>query len=99
MSGLRVVVVLLTVFLLLRGLFAAAEWYADRVTLPRYCENREETLERVARVLRERRPAGEEPTRGYAIAARLLYLVPPRPEEPEAAYLDRLRQAIAERCP
>ncbi len=98
MPGMRVVVVLLIAFVALRGLFAAAEWYADRVSLPRYCENREETLRRVARILEDPRPAGGEPTRAYAVAAKLVYLVPRRPEEPEEAYLARLRRAIAERC-
>ncbi len=98
MSGLRVVLVLLITFVLLRSLFAAAEWYADRVSLPRYCDEREETLRRIARLLREREPAAGEPTRDYAIAAKLLYLVPRNAEESGAAYLVRLRAAIAERC-
>ncbi len=98
MSGLRVIAVLLITFALLRSLFAAAEWYADRVSLPRYCGEREETLQRIARLLREREPAAGEPTRDYAVAAKLVYLVPRGAEESEAAYLARLRAAIAERC-
>ncbi len=86
------------VALILAGVFRAAEWYAERVSLPRYCEDPEGAVAMVARVLTEPRPAGADSTRPYVVAAKLLFLVPQRAGEPGEAYVARLREHIEATC-
>ena len=80
------------------GIFTAADWYAGHVSMPRHCADPETALALVERILTEARPAGEQRTTPYVVAAKLLYLVPQRPEEPERAYLARLRGHIETAC-
>ena len=80
------------------GIFAAADWYAGNVSVPRHCADPETALALVERVLTETRPAGEQRTTPYVVAAKLLYLVPQRPEEPAGDYLVRLRRHIEMAC-
>ncbi len=84
--------------LVLMGVFNAAEWYADRVSIPRYCGNPDATLELVRVTLSEPRPAPEASTRPYVVAAKLIYLVPQKSGESVETYLARLRLSIAESC-
>lgn len=84
--------------LVLVGVFDAAEWYAEQVSIPRYCESPDATLERVRETLSQQRPASEASTRPYVIAAKLIYLVPRNDGESLEAYLGRLRLRIAESC-
>ena len=78
---------------------AASRWYARDVTLPRYCEDPIQTLSDLERVLSQSRPAGDEARRPYILAARLMFLVPRKGDEPLVDYLGRLRSHIAENCP
>ena len=82
----------LTVLAVLLLVSFASRWYAGRVSLPRYCEQPELALERLAAVLGEKRPAGEGARRDYVIAAKLEFLVPPGSDEPPDAYLRRVRR-------
>jgi hypothetical protein len=75
-----------------------AHWYADNVSIPRYCHAPEETLQRLERILTEARPAGDGATRPYVVPAKLIFLLPRQPEETVPAYLSRLRAHIEERC-
>ena len=84
--------------LVLLGVFDAAEWYAEQVSISRYCSNPDITLELVRETLSERRPASDAGTRPYVVAAKLIYLIPRRDREPIGDYLGRLRQRIAESC-
>jgi hypothetical protein len=84
--------------LVLLGVFDAAEWYAEQVSISRYCGNPDATLELVRETLSERRPASDAGTRPYVVAAKLIYLIPRRDREPIGDYLARLRQRIAESC-
>ncbi len=93
-----VVATLTVVCGVLIGIFAAADWYAGNVSMSRHCADPERALALVERVLTEARPAGEQRTRPYVVAAKLLYLVPQRAEEPERAYLARLRGHIEAAC-
>jgi hypothetical protein len=82
----------------LTGVFAAADWYAGNVSMQRYCDDRERTLVLVERILTEARPAGEQRTRPYVVAAKLLYLAPQWPQEPQSDYLTRLAKRIEATC-
>lgn len=75
-----------------------AERHAEQAAIPRYCENPEETLLHLERILQEQQPAGEESRRPYIIAAKLMFLVPRQAEEDVSAYLTRLRAHLAEVC-
>ncbi|RDH84252.1 MAG: hypothetical protein DIZ78_12790 [endosymbiont of Escarpia spicata] len=69
---------------------ASAQWYARNITLPRHCENPQETLTLARRVITERTP--------YIKAARLTFLVPRESEEPIDSYMERLRLYLDQQC-
>ncbi len=94
-SPLKLVMVIL---ILLLGISAAAQWYSRQVTLPRYCQDPVQTLERVRRLLSERTPAGTGDRKPYIIAARLTFLVPRESDEPLPDYILRLQQHIDQQC-
>ena len=83
---------------LLLLIFQAAQWYADKALLPRYCDNPEGHLTLVRQILREATPAGASKRRPYIIAAKLVYLVPRQAGEPIEAYLRRVKARIVETC-
>jgi hypothetical protein len=89
---------LVVVGLALAGVFRAAEWYADRVSMARYCDDPDGAAALAARVLTDPRPAGAEPTRRHVVAAKLLFLVPQRHGEDTQAYAARLRGRIEATC-
>ncbi|WP_426417642.1 hypothetical protein [Aestuariirhabdus sp. LZHN29] len=72
--------------------------YTEEVSLPRYCEQREETLDYLHKVITQPRPAGEESRRPYLIAAKLLYLYPRDGDEPVETYLLRVGTLIDNHC-
>ena len=82
----------------LTAVFGVAGWYAERVALPRYCDDPKAALVLVRRVLTEVRPAGGDSARPYLVAAKLLYLVPQAEDETVDAYLIRLRGRIDANC-
>ena len=84
--------------LILLGISVAAQWYAGNITLPRYCENPAQTLERVRRLLTQARPAGDGDRKPYIIAARLTFLIPRKSEETLERYLERLQGHIDLTC-
>ena len=97
-SGFQPVRLVLVVFVALLFVSFAGHWYAGRVSLPRYCDQRELVLQRLAAIHAEERPAGEGAHRDYIVAAKLEFLVPPTADEPLDAYLQRLRRRLDEQC-
>lgn len=75
-----------------------ANWYARKVSMPRYCDSRPETLQLLKKIITEERPAGDETRRPYLVAAKLLFLVPREADEETAPYLERLGQHLRARC-
>ncbi|MCF6211228.1 MAG: hypothetical protein L3J88_00270 [Gammaproteobacteria bacterium] len=75
-----------------------ARWYGHQVSLPRYCENPQSTLQHLEKVIEEKRPAGDEARRPYIVAAKILFLLPRHLEEGQAAYLSRIRTYIQDTC-
>ncbi len=75
-----------------------ARWYGQQVSLPRYCENPQGTLQYLEKVLVDKRPAGDEARRPYIVAAKILFLLPRRQGEGQVAYLDRIRTYIQDTC-
>ncbi len=89
---------ILAVLLILLGISISAQWYARNITLPRHCEDPDQTLRLARQVLTERTPAGEESRRPYIIAARITFLVPREGDEPLDDYLQRLRRHLEREC-
>ncbi len=75
-----------------------ARWYGQQVSLPRYCENPQSTLQYLEKVIEEKRPAGDEARRPYIVAAKILFLLPRNSEEEQTAYLSRIRTYIQDTC-
>ena len=91
----RLLLVVLGILLLV---FYASRWYAAQVSLPRYCEQPELVLQRLAAINSESRPVGDQSRRDYIVAAKLEFLVPARAGESVDAYLLRLKAQLEENC-
>lgn len=91
----RLVLVVLTVLLLISF---ASRWYAGQVSLPRYCQQPEQVLQRIEAIITEKKPAGEGARRDYIVAAKLEFLVPRTSDEPLDVYLMRLQHRLEEQC-
>ena len=89
---------LVAVLVMLVLISLLSRWYAAKVSLPRYCAEPEETLHRLAAVISEERPAGDESRREFIVAAKLKYLVPARVDETDRDYLQRLRVYLEQQC-
>jgi len=90
--------IIIFVALALLSISLLSHWYAQEVTLERYCDNPEQTLQFLQKILTQERPAGEETRRPYIIAAKLLFLVPRQSEEEIPKYLERVREQLREHC-
>lgn len=91
----RLLLVVSTVLLLVSF---AAHWYADQVSMSRYCQQPELMLERLTAVITENRPAGDGARRDYIVAAKLEFLLPRGTDEPLPAYMQRLHRHLEEHC-
>lgn len=92
---LRIVISVL-ILLVLIGLWS--RWYAQAVSIPRYCEDPQTTIQYLQRVINEQRPAGENARRPYLIAAKLLFLLPRQSGENVPEYLERVSLHIRDQC-
>lgn len=86
------------VLLLLLGIAGWANWYSSNVSLPRYCENPDQAMVYLEKVMNEKRPAGDEARRPYLIAAKILYLLPQHSDESSEQYLIRIREHLRWEC-
>ena len=75
-----------------------SNWYSNNVSMPRYCNEPEQTVFYLQELLTKERPAGDESRRPYLIAAKLLYILPKGGDEELDAYLQRIRLQIAQQC-
>lgn len=78
--------------------FAASDWYVDRVSLPRYCQQQQSVLLRLAEIVSADSAFGAATRHDYLLAAKLAFLVPRDSDEPQAAYLERVRRRLQEQC-
>ena len=97
-SAFKPVRLVLVVFTLLLLVSFAAHWYAEQVSMSRYCQQPEVTLKRLTAVITENRPAGDGARRDYIVAAKLEFLLPRGTDEPLEAYLLRLHRHLGEHC-
>lgn len=89
---------ILVVFAVLLLIFYASDWYAAQVSLPRYCQQPELVLQRLAAINTENRPAGDRARRDYIVVAKLEFLLPARSDEKVDDYLLRLKTLLEEKC-
>lgn len=80
------------------GIFNSAEWYADRVAMPRYCADPSAAVARVHHILTQPPSAEGSTSRPYLVAAKLIYLVPRRSGESVQNYTARLHREIKTDC-
>ncbi len=90
------VLVVLAVLMLVSLRFQS---HIEEVSIPRYCENKTQTLRLLGAVLTKERPAGDEARRPYLVAAKLLHLLPQKNNETIIDYLNRVELYLLERCP
>jgi len=74
------------------------KWYSTKVSLQRYCDNPQQTLIHLERILKSERPAGNKKRLPYLIAAKLLYLEPQQAGETQQSYLLRLKSLLIDNC-
>jgi hypothetical protein len=86
------------VLLVMLLISAWAQWYGRQVSLPRYCDDPQGTLQHLEKVLYEPRPAGDSTRRPYIIAAKLIFLLPRKSTETVPAYLTRVEAYIQDTC-
>lgn len=90
--------IVLVVLAVLVGISLWSRWYAEVVSTPRYCEDTEQTMKALAKILTLDRPAGNGSRLPYLIAAKLLFLMPRRSDEPVADYLVRVHTHLDNYC-
>jgi hypothetical protein len=91
----RLITIVLGIFILIS---VWMNWYTESVSLPRYCENSNQTLRYLEKILTERTPAEDNNHRPYLIAAKLIYLVPQKKDESIQNYLIRVERYIGKYC-
>lgn len=78
--------------------FGAAEQYADRSAVPRFCADQQNVLKRVGIILTNPQPVGDGAKRPFIVAAKLIFLVPQKQSEPVKEYLSRLQRHLDRIC-
>ncbi len=78
--------------------FSAAEQYAERSAIPRYCTDQTGVIERVGIILTTGEPVGQASKRPFIVAAKLIFLVPQQSDENVTAYMERLRIHLIQTC-
>jgi hypothetical protein len=94
----RIAVVFVVTALVLMLAFGAAEQYADRSAIPRYCADQQNVLGRVKIILTKKQPVGDGSKRPFIIAAKLIFLVPQKDNETVQSYVERLQRHLDKVC-
>jgi hypothetical protein len=97
-TGFHPLRLILVVFAILLVIMLASHWYANQVSLSRYCQHPELALQNLAAVITDGRPAGDGDRRDYIVAAKLEFLLPRNTGESVTAYLQRLRNRLGIQC-
>ena len=97
-AGFRPLGLVIFVLAALVLVFNAGDWYAAQILLPRYCQQPELAVQRLAAVLATNNPVDEGARRDHMIAAKLAFLVPRTVDEPQEVYLTRVRNQLEQSC-
>ena len=90
--------IIIQVLLALLSVSLMSQWYANNVSLPRYCEDSQKALQSLEGLMNESSPLKDEQRRQNMIAAKLLFLHPRLSDESSEDYLHRLRYLMLAEC-
>ena len=90
--------IIIPVLLALLSVSLMSQWYANNISLPRYCENPQKALQSLRGLMDESMALRDEQRRQNMIAAKLLFLHPQQSEESSEDYLQRLRYLMLSEC-
>lgn len=90
--------IIIPVLIALLSVSVMAQWYANNISFPRYCNNPENTLMAVRELIKEQPLIDNDQRRRYMIAAKILFLHPQNNNENESDYLSRLRLLMLAKC-
>ena len=90
--------VIIPVLIALLSVSLMAQWYANNVSMPRYCKKPQQTLRYLSQLLDNKNTITTEQRRQTMIAAKLLYLHPQKQSESKGDYLRRLRYLMLNQC-
>jgi len=94
----RILIVFVLTAATMLFIFNSADWYANKSALPRFCEKPVQTVAIVEEILTSPTPGEGKERRPYIVAAKLIFLVPRKEDEPMPDYLLRLRDRISNSC-
>ena len=97
-TGSQLARLILIVVMILSLISLASQWYAEQVSLPRYCAQPDVFIQRIAEMNSADKSIEDESRRNYMIAAKLEFIEPRNSGEPVEAYLNRLRYRLEEKC-
>lgn len=98
MPGMQAVKMLLIVLSILVCISLMSQWYAEQVSLPRYCSNPDRFVQQIGDMNIDNQEIAGDTRRAYMIAAKLEFIEPRNSGEPVEAYLNRLRYRLEEKC-
>lgn len=90
--------IIIPVLIALLSVSLMAQWYANNVTVPRYCKKPEQTLRHLSILINSNNDMNNENRRDYMIAAKLLFLHPKEDSESKHEYIQRLRYQLLNTC-
>ena len=90
--------IIIPVLLALLSISLMAQWYANNIILPRYCEDPQKALQSLRELMDESSQLKHQQRRQNMIAAKLLFLHPQQSDESSENYLQRLRYLIQSEC-
>jgi len=94
----RILIVFAVTAVTLVSVFAGAEQYAEKSTVPRFCTNPSDVLEKVKLILTKKEPVGQGSKRPFIIAAKLIFLIPQKDNESTTDYIERLQRHLDKIC-
>ncbi len=90
--------IIIPVLLALLSISVMSQWYANNVSLPRYCKDPETALSALQVLIEEEPTIDNDQRRRYMVAAKLLFLHPMHTNENKSDYIMRIRGLMAQEC-
>lgn len=97
-AGFNPLKIILPVLLALLAISMMSQWYANNISMPRYCKQPELSLQFLHALVEEDTRIDEDQRRQYMIAAKLLFLHPRKSGENSSDYMLRMRQIMMSEC-
>lgn len=90
--------IIIPVLVALLSVSVMSQWYANNVSLPRYCEDPQKALRSLRILIDDPSQLEDNQRRQNMVAAKLLFLHPQQGDETSADYLQRLRYLMLSEC-